>query len=100
MKQDESLSPLLFSIFINEILTVLNCGVIAKYNVNKNFNFSVYNHLFDTCVISVYSHLFYTCVIPVILYGSEACGYNIFTQCDQIQYRAMRFLVCINIHPY
>ena len=35
--------------------------------------------------------MFNTCVITVMLYGSEACGYNTFSQYDQIQYRAMRF---------
>ena len=37
-------------------------SLIAKYNVNKNFNYDIFTHLFKTCIA------------PVILYGSEACG--------------------------
>ena len=33
-----------------------------------------------------------------MLYGSEECGYNKFTKCDQIQYRAMRFF--LGVHKY
>ena len=33
-----------------------------------------------------------------MLYGSEACGYNKFTECDQIQYRAMRSF--LSLHKY
>ena len=31
-------------------------------------------------------------------YGSEACGYNKFNKCDQIQYQTMRFF--LGIHKY
>ena len=33
-----------------------------------------------------------------MLYGSETCGYNTFTKCDQIQYRDMRFFP--GMHKY
>ena len=36
----------------------------SLYNVNKNFNYYIFTHLFKTCVS------------PVIMYGSEACGCN------------------------
>ena len=63
-------------------------SVIAKHNVNNNFNFSTVTHLFNTCII------------PVMLYGSEACSYNTFTKCDQIQYRAMRIFPILGLQGY
>ena len=52
--------------------------------------------------MNIFTHLFKTCVSPVILYGSEACGYNKFDKCDRIHYRAMRFFLevhkCTPIH--
>ena len=66
-----------------------SCGralstLIAKYNAFKDFNFDVYTYLFNICISSV------------IMYGSEACGYNKFDKCDNIQYRAMRFFLEVN----
>ena len=33
-----------------------------------------------------------------MIYGSEACGYNTFTKCNQIQYRVVQFF--IRVHKY
>ena len=41
-------------------------SIVAKYNVNKNFNCDIFTHLFEICIA------------PVILYGHEAYGYNVF----------------------
>ena len=41
-------------------------SIVAKYNVNKNFNCDIFTHLFEMCIA------------PVILYGHEAYGYNVF----------------------
>ena len=61
-------------------------SLINKYNVSKNFNHDIFIHLFNTCISSI------------LLYGSEACGYNTFNKCNQIQYRAMRFFW--GVHKY
>ena len=33
-------------------------------------------------------------------YGSEACGYNNFKKCGQIQHRAMRFFLGVHKYAY
>ena len=50
-------------------------ALIAKYNVNKNFN--------HFCLYSLVQNLHFPC------YGSEACGYYKLKKRDQIQYRAI-----------
>ena len=49
-------------------------SLIYRYNVNEKCNHYIFSHLFNTCIASIF------------LYGSEACGYNKFNECDQIQY--------------
>ena len=61
-------------------------SLISKYYVYRNFCYNVFTHLFNTCISLI------------MLSGSEACGYNKFKKCDQIQYRAMRFF--LGVHKY
>ena len=52
-------------VYLNLFLHI-NCIVCVWKYINKNFNYDIFTHLFKTYIA------------PVILYGSEACGYNVF----------------------
>ena len=56
-------------------------SLISKCNVNRNFNYYIFKQFS------------YTCVSCVLLYAGETCGFN---KCDQIQHRAMCFLLSIH----
>ena len=61
-------------------------SLISKYNVYKKLSYNVFTHLLNTCIS------------PIMLYGSEACGYNKFKKYNQIQHRAKRFY--LRVHKY
>jgi hypothetical protein len=52
----------------------------------KNFNFDVFTHMYDTCIL------------PVVLYGSEIWGYGKLKKCDETQNKAMRFF--LGVHKF